>query len=83
MSIRQSTPKPSVKLTSVAVGLFTTLAVVLLGVALYALVGQTALGSLLGSVVTVTPAFVGATVMGLLLVAVFFAVRRVEPNPGR
>lgn len=83
MSLRQSTPETAFDPIRVGLRVFGVIAVLLLGIALYALVAETVVGTMLASVVTVTPAFLTATAMGLLLVATFFAIRRFEPSPGR
>lgn len=83
MSLRQSTPRVQFDPLRVGVTVFGLVALLLVGVAGYALATQTVVGSLVASVVTLTPTFLAATAMGLLLLATFFAVRRFEPTPGR
>jgi uncharacterized Tic20 family protein len=83
MTLRQSTPRVQFDLLRVVTSVYGLVALLLVGVAAYALATQTVVGSIVGSVVTLTPAFLAATAMGLLLVATFFAVRRFEPSPGR
>lgn len=83
MNLRQSTPRFQFDVLRVIMSVYGLVALLLVGVAAYALATQTVVGSLVGSVVTITPTFLAATAMGLLLVATFFAVRRFEPSPGR
>jgi uncharacterized Tic20 family protein len=83
MTLRQSTPRVQFDLLRVVTSVYGLVALLLVGVAAYTLATQTVVGSIVGSVVTLTPTFLAATAMGLLLVATFFAVRRFEPSPGR
>jgi uncharacterized Tic20 family protein len=83
MTLRQSTPRVQFDLLRVVTSVYGLVALLLVGVAVYALATQTVVGSVVGSVVTLTPAFLAATAMGLLLVATFFAARRFEPTPRR
>ena len=83
MNLRQSTPRFQFDVLRVIMSVYGLVALLLVGVAAYALATQTVVGSLVGSVVTITPTFLAATAMGLLLVATFFAVRRFEPSPDR
>ena len=83
MTLRQSTPRVQFDPLRVGTTVFGLVALLLVGVAAYALATQTAVGALVGSVVTLTPTFLAATAMGLLLLVTFFVVRRFEPTPGR
>jgi hypothetical protein len=83
MTLRQSTPRVQFDLLRVVVSVYGLVALLLVSVAAYALATQTVVGSIVGSVVTLTPAFLAATAMGLLLLATFFVIRRFEPTPGR
>jgi uncharacterized Tic20 family protein len=83
MTLRQSTPRVQFDLLRIVTSVYGLVALLLVGVAAYTLATQTVVGSIVGSVVTLTPTFLAATAMGLLLVATFFAARRFEPTPGR